>query len=393
MAAGGPPDSAADESRIVLEKRMVDFVDGMDAMDAVDIGRPALRPPRPQNPSRPLVWAAVLSAALLPMVGCEPSAEPSRSGTQLPAAPVLAPPVSGDVQARAQQVVLEGFADADPQVRANAVEVVASTRELGLMPAVQRLLSDPVVPVRFAAVLAVGDLEYLPARNEIGPLLNDPNPNIRIAAAYAMSRLGQPELYQQICTALASSDQTVRANAALLLGKSGRKDGIRFLYWTLQRDDSSDTVVLQTAEAIAMLGDHRIYRTLWTRLISAYADDRVIGIRAMGALGTDEAKSAIVTMLDDSVPEVRLAAAEQLGKLGDSGGEAEVLAIFEKNLIATVDAQSRQRIKTLAALAIGEIGTPPVAKYLPQLLQDPSKTVRLAAAKAVLRRNLRRQGS
>jgi len=152
-------------------------------------------------------------------------------------------------------------------------------------------------------------------------------------------------------------------------------------------------VVLQTAEAIAMLGDHRIYRKLWTRLISAYADDRVIGVRAMGALGTDEAKSAIVTMLDDKVPEVRLAAAEQLGRLGDSGGEAEVLAVFEKNQMAGLDALSRQRVKILAALAIGEIGTAPLMKYLPQLLHDSSKIVRLAAAKAVLRRNMQKPGS
>jgi HEAT repeat protein len=294
---------------------------------------------------------------------------------------------------QAEQIVSDSLTDADPQVRANAVEVVASTRQLRLMPKVQKLLADSVVPVRFAAILAIGDLGFAPAKDDVAPLLNDPNPNIKIAACYTMSRLGQPEYYKDICTAVASNDQTVRANAALLLGKSGQKDGIRFLYWTLQRDDSSDMVILQTAEAIAMLGDHRIYPKLWTRLISAYADDRVIGIRAMGALGTDEAKSAIVTMLDDPVPEVRLAAAEQLGKLGDSGGEAEVLAVFDKKLTADMDAQGQERVKTLAALAIGEIGTERPAKYLPQLLQDPLKGVRLAAAKAVLRRAMKKPGS
>jgi len=149
-------------------------------------------------------------------------------------------------------------------------------------------------------------------------------------------------------------------------------------------------VIMQAAEAIAMLGDQRIYRKLWTGLISKYADDRVIGVRAMGALGTDEAKNAIITLLDDPVPEVRLAAAEQLGKLGESGGEDEVLAVLEKNLMADMDAQGQQRTKTLAALAIGEIGTDRLARYLPQLLQDPSRIVRLAAAKAVLRRAMKK---
>jgi len=372
---------------------MMDFADHMDEVDSVDRVRAVPRPCRPQSPHRPLVWAAVLSLAMFPVFGCGQSAPPSRSPSLSERMNTAAPPVSGDLPAQARQIVLDGLADADPRIRANAVEVVASTREVRLMPTVRKLMADPVVPVKFAAILAVGDLGYAPAKDEVGPMLNDANPNIQIAAAYAMTRLGHPECYKAISNAVASTDQTVRANAALLLGKSGQKEGTRFLYWTLQRDDSSDMVVLQTAEAIAMLGDHRIYPKLWTRLISAYADDRVIGIRAMGALGTDEAKSAIVTMLDDSVPEVRLAAAEQLGKLGDSAGEAEVLAVFEKNLTANLDAQSQQRIKTLGALAIGEIGTARTAKYLPQLLQDPSKTVRLAAAKAALRRAMKKPGS
>ena len=360
---------------------------GKSMMDSVDSVRPGRRPCRPQSPYHPLVWAAVLGLTMFCVFGCGQTTRPPQPST--PATPT--PPLSGDLPGQARQIILEGLADADPQVRANAIEVVASTRELGLMPNVQRLLTDKVVPVRFAAAVAIGDLAYTPARDQVGPLLNDPNPNVQIAAFYAISKLGQPELYQELCKAVASNDQTVRANAALLLGKSGNKEGIRFLYWTLQRDDSSDMVVLQAAEAIAMLGDPRIYRKLWTGLISKYADDRVISVRAMGALGTDEAKSAIITMLDDPIPEVRLAAAEQLGKLGDFGGETEVLAVFEKNLMADMDAQGQQRIKTLAALAIGEVAAERPAKYLPQLLQDSSKVVRLAAAKAVLRRDLKKR--
>jgi HEAT repeat protein len=381
VAARDPAGHAASESLTsVLGKGMIDFVDGMDDVDAADSVGEAPRP------LRPLVWAAILSLAMLPVFGCE---ETTRA-PQSPAPLAPTPQVGGDLPAQARQIILDGLVDADPQIRANAIEVVASTRELGLMPHVQKLLADKVVPVRFAAAVAIGDLAYAPAKDKVGPLLNDPNPNVQLAAFYAISRLGQPELHQEICKAVASDDQTVRANAALLLGKSGNKDGTRFLYWTLQRDDSSDMVVLQAAEAIAMLGDPRIYRKLWTGLISKYADDRVMAVRAMGALGTDEAESAIITMLDDPVPEVRLVAAEQLGKLGDFGGEAEVLAVFEKNLIADMDAQGQQRIKTLAALAIGEIAAERPAKYLPQLLQDPSRVVRLAAAKAVLRRALKK---
>jgi HEAT repeat protein len=160
----------------------------------------------------------------------------------------------------------------------------------------------------------------------------------------------------------------------------------------LRRSDSTDKVVLQAAEAIAMLKDQRIYSKLWTRLISAYADDRVVGIQAMGALGTPEARNALTTMLNDPVAEIQLAAAEQLGRLGDPTGEPQVLRILTKNLAADMAPQDQERIKVLAAMAIGEIATPGLMRHLPPLLRDPSKVVRLGAAKAVLRSTAKNAG-
>lgn len=328
--------------------------------------------------------AATLSFILLLILCFEQTAQ-SRSAPLLtnPASPPE-PAVTDDLQTKARQIIFDGLADPSPQIRANAVEVVATTRDIRLMPKVQSLLADKVIPVRFAAAMAVGDLEYALARDSVAGMLNDLNPNVRIAASYAMFRLGGPEHYETLRKSLDSQDQTVRANAALLLGKCGRQEAIEPLYGTLRRNDSSDKVVAQAVEALAMLKDARIYSLLWTRLISAYVEDRVSGIRGMVALGTADARNAVVTMLDDPVPEVRLVAAGQLGKLGDPIGQPEVLAIMEKNFASSTP-QGRPQVKMLTALAIGEIGVPALTKHLPSLLKDKSKVVRLAAAKAILR--------
>ena len=319
-----------------------------------------------------------LALAMLSTLSCRQPEQPA-SFLSTPA------PASGEPQAQAAQIIFDALADPDPQVRANAIEVVVTTRQIRFMPRVQKMLQDEAVPVRFLAIMAVGDLNYGMARNDVAPLLNDPNPNIKMAAAYAMMKLGDMQYYKVFRDQVTNEDQTVRANAALLLGKSGQKDAIRLLYWALRRPDSSDKVVLQALESIAMQHDERIYRRLWSRLISAYADDRLLGIRGMGALGTEQAKNAIITMLDDGVIEVRLAAAEQLGRLGESMGEAKVAEVFDKNLLAEMDIESQQRAKVFSALAIGEIGSQSLSKHLPALLRDPSKPVRLAAAKAVFR--------
>ena len=285
----------------------------------------------------------------------------------------------------ATRIVREGLADENPLIRANAIEAVAVTRQIRLMPKVRRLLKDEFVPVRFVAVLAVGDLEYSLAESSVRQLLKDENENVRIAAAYALSKLGSADSLKFFRNAITSNDQTVRANAALLLGKSGDKSDLtrQALWWTLGRPDSSDKVIFQTAEAIAMLGDERIIPRVRPMLISKFADVKVIGIRAMGALGTREAKYALIRMLDDDILDVRLAAAEQLGALKDTIGEPEVLDVFTKNLTARLDKKGLERVNVRTALAIGRIGTPRLIRFLPRFLKDESKFVRIAAAMAV----------
>jgi len=322
------------------------------------------------------LWLLSFSCAVLPfgLFGCN---------VQLPMAGYPAAKSTGTLMTQADQIIRQGLSDENPRIRAGAIEVVAATRQTQLMPKVRRLLKDEFVPVRFAAALAVGDTEYRLAESEVAHLLNDADENIRIAAAYAMGKLGSSNDFELVGRALASSDQTARANAALLLGKSGDKSMLKLLYWVMRDGDSKAKVRLQAAEAIAMLGDERIYPNLWTMLLSVYADDRAMGVRAMGALGTKEAQNALITMLDDDVLEIRLAAAEQLGRLGDVSGEPEVLDVFTKKLTKGLDKESLERVNVLTALAIGRIGTASLTAFLPRLLTDESKSVRIAAARAV----------
>lgn len=289
----------------------------------------------------------------------------------------------GGPQSKAIQIILQGLADNNPLVRVNAIEVVAATEQIKLMPKVQRLLKDEFAPVRFAAALATGDLEYSLGERSVRQLLRDRDNNVKIAASYAMVKLGFPEYSEVLRRAIASNDQTLRANAALLLGKSGDKNALQYLYWALRHKNSDDKVKFQAMEAIAMLGDEQILQRLWAIVYSTYADDRIMGIRAMGALGTPKAKDILITKLDDDILEVRLAAATQLGKFKDTVGEHEVLEVFTGNLTVGLDKIALERVNVLTALAIGQIGTASLTKYLPQLLENESKFVRIAAAKAV----------
>ncbi len=332
------------------------------------------------------ISASLLFAALL-LCGCEEEMQDSNGKPTLQKLEDAKD--VNDMRPVALQIVQNGLIADNAIIRSNAIEIVVETRQTRLIPRVQRLLKDEVVPVRFAAVLALGDLEYTFGLASVEQMLRDRDPNVRIAASFAVARLGRHEYAEVLHKAISSSDQTVRANAALLLGKLGDRSVLKDLYWVLTDKKSDDKVAFQATESIARLQDERIYPKLWTMLISAYADVRVMGVLSMGLLGTKDAKDALVGMLDDEVLEVRLAAAGELGKLGDNVGEPEVLAVLKEDVLGQLGRGERERVAMLTALAIGQIRTPALTSYLPELLQDESQLVRIAAARAVLQSDAR----
>ncbi len=280
------------------------------------------------------------------------------------------------------KIVRQGLGDENSYIRSNAIEVVSNTGRNELMPMVTELLKDKVMPVRFHAALAIGDRDYRPGEYAVAKLLNDENKNIRIAAAYVLAKFGRTGYVNTIRKATASSDPTVGANAALLLGKLGDKSDVPLLYDMLGSMESSSRAKIQAIDSIAMLGDEQIYRKkLWPLLISKHPDERVMGIKGMAALGTLDAKDAILTMFSDDVLEVRLCAAEQLGRLGDHSGQAIVAEYLSKISPARTESLVAD---TLAIFAIGTIGTESLTRYLPYLLRHDSRVIRMAAAQSVL---------
>lgn len=282
---------------------------------------------------------------------------------------------------RAIDIVRKGLADQSALIKSHAIEVVATTGRGELMPIVTGLLKSDSISVRFTAAIAIGDMKYSPGEFAVKRLLDDADENARIAAAFAMTKIGRKNFDSMIRNAVKSKDQTIRANAVMLLGKLANAKDLDLLYWALRDPDSSRKIRLQVIEAIAMLGDERIYNKILSLSISKY--DKVMSIMAMGALGTEDAKNRLITMLDDEVPEVRLCAARQLGRLGDPTGQIEVLEYF-KEIAPGLDPIRRNEANVFAAMAIGQIGTRELVKYLPRLLKSRSKKVQLSASRAVL---------
>ncbi len=301
-------------------------------------------------------------------------------------------PVSEDsdsqLQTKAFQIISECLNNPDPILRSYATEVVGTARLMPLMPRVVQLFNDPEVSVQFQALIAAGDMKYTMASPNVQQVyrMSQQDVNVRMAAAYALVQMGSLQHANYYKQQIKHPDLTIRANAALLIGKGGNRSDLALLEWAMNDSQSDEWVRLQALESLARLQSPNVYEKIWTRLINAFADDRIWGIQAMAQLRSNQAVSAITTMLDDEVPEVRLTAAEQLGKLGDPIGESVVREVLEKPIPG--DMATQMRTKIMATLAIGEIDSDALAKHLPRLLKDTSKRVQLAAAKAIFRQGM-----
>lgn len=319
------------------------------------------------------LFGIVLIAVFI--AGC---AEEQRSGSAVSAEKTVR---VQSLKPRAKIILENGLKSKNASLRSSAIEVAVETGQKDMLPHITRLTTDPVVPVRFAATVALGDMRCFSCEKIVRKTLNDPDVNVRIAGAYSLVKLNQQKFVEQIRAATKSSDQTVRANAALLLGKIGDPDNINLLYEVLQANDSIDKVRLQAVESIARLGDERMYRSkLWALLISKFADDRVMGIRGMGALNTTESRNAIISILDDDVQEVRLVAAEQLARLGDTSGEEQVYAYFQSQ----PDLNETDMANQTAVMAIGPLDSSRLNSQLPKALDSQSPYIQLLAARSVL---------
>jgi HEAT repeat protein len=270
----------------------------------------------------------------------------------------------------------------DERIRANAVEIVSTTGAPELLDDVEALLDDQSIVVRFAAAVAMGDLNYSHSKLKLKEMTKDRNLNIVLASSYALCKFGDEQYYKTIDSNAMNRNQDIRANAAMLLGKLGKKEALPTLYKIKDSTDSSNMAAFNATEAIARLGDEKIYKKIWAMLISVFADDRYMGAQAMGALGGTKGADALITLLDDEIPEVRLTAAGQLGTLKDASG-----AIVVKEYLTGPLPEKKEeadQCNVMAALAIGQIGSDNLKTFLPKMLKSDNPYVQLAAAQSIL---------
>jgi HEAT repeat protein len=292
------------------------------------------------------------------------------------------------LQTRMREVLLAAAADPEASLRCNALESLALLKpDAKVQKLVLKALQDELPAVRFAAVVAVGDMKYTPARRPLEQLLWDQDESVKMAAGYALEKLGNTRFKKWYDAALFGKNPLLKAQACMLLGKLGqttlRADSRAKLWQVLRRPGQNPIVKLQAAEALAKLGDDKVLTKLLAFSSSGYADDRLMAISGLEYLASENTYAMLVTLADDAQLEVQLGAIRALG----ARATEEDLALVRRSLRHTDpggDATVTARVRGLAALALGKTGQENDAKLLLQAMSDLSPYVQVAAARATI---------
>lgn len=219
--------------------------------------------------------------------------------------------------ATARALLLQGLADADGRLRAQAVDSVREPN--GFQNELVARLADPEVRVRMAAARALAGAPNGGATTALLRLLEEDRwPAVRALSVTALGAARpDPALDRRLTQALDDSSPTVRRALLLALGARGaRAHDVDVLERVEDRDEAPEVRAaaarvlgeLCSDDGLGALTKHA--RKLADRFAST--EQRALSVAALGALsriGPKDLKNRLEPLLDDASPPVAKAAA------------------------------------------------------------------------------------
>ncbi len=332
-------------------------------------------------------WRAALLVAgpLFLLTGC----------ADQPAPLTLAPHERLDLENRSLNLLLLAAESEFPDVSCNAIEALVRVAPRSALPAFRKAAAAASPLVRYAGLLALGELRDRESLKALTAACNDPHEHVRLAAAFAACRCGKDSYVRLLFGALRdAADENVRADAASLIGRLQDRRAIKRLRAALTwpANAKSKHVTLAIDGALAALGDLRALREL-NNYSQGDPASRTDALLILADLGNPEARDALRYRLlsaNEEYDEARLIAARGLGKLGYRDGydlALRMLTFTDPNANPAPDNPRRTfTVRSLAAHALAEIGDPralPALRALAAAQDDPR--LQVAAAYAVCR--------
>ncbi len=284
-----------------------------------------------------------------------------------------------------------GFSD-DPSLRMHAIEALSEVAPEEGRQCIELNVENEYAGASFAALMAVGRIARTESIDRVRLRLEHSDPNVRIAALYALHRLDDGDRIAELADYLLNHrDARVRANAALAIGRLEEPSAVGPLRKAIKQEKKL-LPRMQITEALAILGNQRATETLQYQGNSEYPDQATMALMFLGNARCVDAEELFRDRLfRASFPEVRVAAARGLGRLGLEQGLDIALRHLWFNSPKKGwpdDPPERQvvRVRSLAAGALESIGSPDALESLKAAfeLQGLPEEARVAIARAAI---------
>ncbi len=349
---------------------------------------------------------------------------------------LLACGTSAAQQARFEDVV-RNLRNPDPKIRLNAVRLLREAKHPEAVTPMAALVTDPIDEIQIEAILAelsfflvddvpsrkrvalvveVRNAGGAPAAFDLGPLaawprpappelirgllqaIDDEHPRVRLEAVYALGSVVRPPLdaqwVPQLVKALDHYDPAIRTGAARVAGRLQVKAAGEVLIKAL--NDSSTPVRYAAMRALGALGEELAIVAL-TDQFTFYArgEGAWSALEALARIGHASSVPLFKARLADKDPFLRRAAAEGLGRSGDTS-EIPALEVGAANdgsemasaaMAFALQKLGQSRVPGLVEFMKSAKMAPQIGEYLIELgpsiapllvthLQDPRPAIR-----------------
>lgn len=302
----------------------------------------------------------------------------------LPVESLLHEPTDAQTTHEASRVLREASVSKWAALRAHAIEASIRSPKL-LAELVPAALDDENRGVRFVACMAVAEARMPTLANAVAPLLSDPSASVRAAAMLALSRCGRTVDFTPLAAMLSDNAPEIRANAYLVLGELGNPSATPLIRESLGKGMKLVNplrvrlVDLAAAEALVKLGDENEIEPIRAALFAPpeQGELTVVACDSVRRLNDEVSRPMLQRIIsasgsDQRGPEIRIAAARALAKLGSSRAPIMIAQQYAEH--------SDPRVRAQTASLLAQIGSPEAATLLTKLLRDSNPSVQIAAA-------------
>jgi HEAT repeat protein len=232
---------------------------------------------------------------------------------------------------RTLPAALRDVASENAAVRASAVADLVAHADADrprILPPLERALGDKVAQVRSAAAVALADVRGVEALPTLLVAVEDDDPHVRQMAIAAIGEIGDGRARERLRRALSDSRPEVRFQAVIAFSRVAQEDAIGAIVEALDDSDASIRyIALRCAEERTLGHDQAAPPDLLAKVFS---------------------------LVEDSDPSVRVAAAIILARSGDRRGQPVLLDVVRQSLTTPEAEDEAAAVELTGELGIAE---------------------------------------